>query len=242
MKKIIFLLMIGVVVCNGCGTTLTTVPVPDFKTSSSMAEETQPVLNIIKLAPQSFQARAEYSAQAKTVAEWHGVSDEIIINGGYFNEDYSPSGYVVANSQRIGRSMFDQDKSGIVALQNNTLIIRDLKTDPLKSHEQFEFAIQSYPFLINDGQGVIKTVSEKRARRTAVGIDGDQNLYIITVTEKELSLYEFMEELIKTKIPFVRVLNLDGGPSTGLYMRWNNEEKIQNSYFPVPDIIRFTKK
>jgi uncharacterized protein YigE (DUF2233 family) len=138
--------------------------------------------------------------------------------------------------------MFDQDKSGIVALQNNTLIIRDLKTDPLKSHEQFEFAIQSYPFLINDGQGVIKTVSEKRARRTAVGIDGDQNLYIITVTEKELSLYEFMEELIKTKIPFVRVLNLDGGPSTGLYMRWNNEEKIQNSYFPVPDIIRFTKK
>lgn len=234
--------MIGVVVCNGCGTTLTTVPVPDFKTSSSIAEETQPVLNIIKLAPQSFQARAEYSAQAKTVAEWHGVSDEIIINGGYFNEDYSPSGYVVVNSQRIGRSMFDQDKSGMVALQNNTLVIRDLKTDPLKSHEQFEFAIQSYPFLINDGQGVIKTVSEKRARRTAVGIDGDQNLYIITVTEKELSLYEFMEELIKTKIPFVRVLNLDGGPSAGLYMRWNNEEKIQNSYFPVPDIIRFTKK
>jgi uncharacterized protein YigE (DUF2233 family) len=244
MKKIFLIISSILLLVSGCGTTLQVISPPSFPTSTLSTPVAQPqaALTLIKLNPNSFKVSAEYSAQAKTVQEWASSGEEMLINGGYFNEDYTPSGYLIVNSQRIGKRIFDQDKSGIFGFQNEQVVVRDLKTDPLKTGEKFDFAVQSYPFLIEDGKPAIKTISDKRARRTAVGIDKEKNLYIIIVDQKELSLYEFMQELINTKIPFVQVLNLDGGPSTGLYSTWKGEEKILNSYFPVPNIIRFTKK
>ena len=244
MKKIFLVLSSIIILVSGCGTTFQVVSPPSFPTSTTsiVPEQSQPVLTILKLIPNSFIARAEYSTQAKTVSEWASSGEEIIINGGYFNEDYTPSGYLVVNSERVGKRIFDQDKSGIFGLQNGKIVIRDLKIDPLKTGEKFDFAVQSYPYIIEDGKPAIKTISDKRARRTAVGIDKDENLYIIIADQKELSLYEFMQEVLKTKIDFTEVLNLDGGPSTGLYSKWNDIEEIHNSYFPVPNIIRFTKK
>lgn len=211
--------------------------------SSTPSRETnKQVLHLIKLPPGTFLATAEYSASPKTVAQWRSGGEEIIINGGYFHEDYSPSGFLVVQGERMGKRKFDEDKSGIVGSQNGVMTVRDLKTEPFKHGEKFDFAVQSFPFLVEDGKPAIKTISEKRARRTAVGTDKENNFYIISVIDRELSLYEFMQELQKTQIPFVHVLNLDGGPSTGLYMKWKEEEKIMDSIFPVPQIIRFIPK
>lgn len=243
MKKLLSLLLVCALILTGCAPTIS----ENFNSlsASTTATASEPLLalTIIKFPYGTFTARAAYSSSSpKTVAEWRDGEEEILINGGYFHEDYSPSGYLVVDGKRINKRIFDQDKSGLLVSENGKVTIRNLKTHPLQGGEQFDFAVQSFPFLIEDGQPAVKTISEKRARRTAVGVDQENNFYIISVDRKELSLYEFMQELLKTKISFVEVLNLDGGPSTGLYLKWNGEEKLSNSYFPVPSIIRFKKK
>lgn len=245
MKKYYFIFVLLLVVV-GCGNAKVDTN-PNFLelsvTSSVSAQRKQEeVLHITKLSPGTFSATADYDINPKTVLEWRRGGEEIVINGGYFDENYKPVGYLTVDSKRIGKGMFDQDKSGLFASQNGKITVRNLKTDPLVNSEQFDFAVQSYPFLIEDSKPAIKTISEKRARRTAVGIDKEENLYIISVASKELSLYEFMQELQKTEIPFVHVLNLDGGPSTGIYKKWHSEEFSVDSYFPVPNIIRFIRK
>ena len=137
--------------------------------------------------------------------------------------------------------MFDQDKSGLLVIQDGQFSIRDLNIAPFTKNETFDFALQSFPFLIKDAKPAIQTDSGKYARRTAVGIDADKNIYILTATTKELTLYQFMTELLHTKIPFTYVLNLDGGPSTGVQANWNGEELLENSMTGVSSILRFQK-
>lgn len=81
-----------------------------------------------------------------------------------------------------------------------------------------------------------------KARRTALGVDAANNIYVISVPDREISLYEFMNELLKSGISFLHVLNLDGGPSTGIYAHWEINDIFQNSYSKVPSVIKFRKK
>jgi len=213
---------------------------------SNQAEEinisAKNILTIIKLIPNEYKASIEYDSKGRIVSQWKNNNEEIVINGAYFNEDYLPSGFLVVNNKRIGNDMFDQDKSGLLFINGGQISIRDTNVDSISPTENFEFALQSYPFLIKNFQPAIKIDSAKKARRTAIGIDKDNNIYVIMVNLKEISLYEFMNYLLSTDVPFVNVLNLDGGPSTGIYSHWNGETNfIYDSLNPVSSVIRIIK-
>ena len=195
-------------------------------------------LIVIQLKPEEYAAQIEYDQAGKYISQWRGNDEEIIINGGYFNEDYSPSGFLVVNGKRIGTRSFDQDRSGLFVVKNGQLSIRDLKEQPIGTDEQFEFALQSYPFLIKDGRPAIAEDSGKKASRTALGIDAKGNVYII-ISLSEVSLYEAMNKIDKLEIDFTSVLNLDGGPSTGIYKNWNGENLWHEGFSKVPNIFRF---
>ncbi len=221
-------------------------PRPSLTPPPAVAEPTNtPVvspLTIIRLASSTFSASVEYSAEPQPVSAWQTGGDEVIINGGYFNPDFTPSGYLVAQGKRIGKLLFDQDKSGLIGIRNGTFFIRDLHINPLMSGETFDGAVQSYPFLIRNSKPDLSRDTNKIARRTALGIDADGNVYIIALTSTELSLYQFMREIEKTGIPFIHVLNLDGGPSTGIMAVWGSSAVHADSFVRVPSIIRFKKR
>lgn len=202
----------------------------------------QDFLEIIKLASSTFKAQVEFDKNPKLVSQWVQGGEEIIINGAFFNEDYRPTGFLVVNHEVINKRMFDQDKSGLIITSSSTFSIRDLGLEPIEADDNFEYALQSYPFLIKDGKPALKTDSGKIARRTALGVDEEGNAYIIVLANRSLSLYEFMNEILKTGIKFTNVLNLDGGPSTGIYANWEGKERVLNSYTAVSSIIRFEKK
>ncbi len=244
MKRIFLIIAVLLMVSTGCGSARPQKQIPLAPTSAAPAPVplVQPI--IIKLEPGTYSAEIEYDNQSpRFVSQWEDASstEQIVINGAYFHEDYSPSGFLVVDGIEIGERMFDQDKSGLLVISKTGVSIRDLAVSPIQTNERFDFALQSYPFLIKNGQPGIQTDSGLKARRTAIGIDADQNVYVIALTADEVSLYEFMSTLVATGIPFVHVLNLDGGPSTGIVANWGDKSFSMNSFTPVSSVVQFIK-
>lgn len=177
--------------------------------------------------------------QPKTIKEWAvQYPEDIITNASYFHPDLSASGFVVADGTVVSERIFDLERSGaLIHVQGQMPTIRDLTQSDIDHPEQILQAVQSYPYIIKHGQGAITEDSGLRARRTAVGIDAQGNWYIIVVEEHSLTLYQLMNALLETHIPFQHVLNLDGGPSTGLVAPQTGTTMY--NYDAIPGIIRF---
>lgn len=171
----------------------------------------------------------------KRVSEWQTALDsQIVINGGYHHEDFSPSGYVKTLADTWDQRQFDLDLSGFVVVNEGRIDVVDPLVTSYTITDQPQ-ALQSYPFLIKHGQPAIKEDSGLKARRTAIGIDQEGQIYVIIVRSNYLSLYQLMEQLVATGIEFRNVLNLDGGPSTGIAA--TNEQELIDSWLPVPSVI-----
>ena len=112
--------------------------------------------------------------------------------------------------------------SGVLAVfdSNDVLLIPRTSYRPDSS---IQSAIQAGPFIVDPGGKMgIRSDDFKKAKRTAVGqtISGD----IVFISTTACTLYEL--SLILTEhhdalgvTGFDSVLNLDGGPSTGLYLQ-----------------------
>lgn len=199
-------------------------------------------IEIYRLDPNKFTVSLVHDTQSpKTVSQWAETQQEdyFFINGGYFHKDYTSSGYVQVDGERVGKRIFDKDKSGFILVNDDKLSLHDFANTPIAKIEASEYALQSYPFFFKNSQKSIAKDSGKTARRTAIGTDANSNLYIIIVDTRHLSLFQLMEELSKTQIPFTDILNLDGGPSTGFQMNIGKEKKIINSFWAIPNGILF---
>jgi uncharacterized protein YigE (DUF2233 family) len=188
-----------------------------------------------------FSWRFEHStSSAVSVREWfdHFPDSVMATNGVYFHEDLSPSGAFVSKGESISERSFDADKSGLLVLSPSLRIIDTTKEPaPITS---FEEAAQTYPFLIKDGVEAISEDSGKLAERTFIGTDADGNGYLGVVINDTVSLHELMRLLKEQPIAWDDALNLDGGPSTGYFTRFDTKNEGRNSLTPVPNVILVT--
>lgn len=209
-------------------------------------------MTVFKFSDQT-QFTTAYAEKPKMTRDWlREIPDvEMVFNGAYFHQDFSPSGFVLVNGKRIGERMFDEDKTGLLTIKNGKLKIFDTKEKEIiapgltEPKWDFDHAFQSYPFLIKDGLGAVKEDSGLVARRTAIGITTDGTVYLFLVGNQNISLYEFMKLLLKfsadEELSFQYVLNLDGGPSSGVNYYWG-EKADQNiegesSFTSVPHVL-----
>lgn len=199
------------------------------------------VINVIKMEPSEFSATIRNNTEAKKISQWsQQFPDSVIINGEYFHLDNTPAGYLSIDGTSIGTDIFDQDKSGLFSVLDGQPEIRDLAVQPIREDESFDFALQSYPFIIKNQQPAIKEDSGKEARRSAIGIDQDGSIYLILSNQPNLTLYEFMNILVDSGISFQNVLNLDGGPSSGLAINLRGAELLIDSETTVPNVLKFS--
>ncbi len=205
-----------------------------FQFGSSAGEH----LLLYKIDPAQYDFSIEHASSARSIADWQLTlgMPMLVVNGAYFHEDYSPSGMLIINGERIGSRTFDLDKSALLELSPLPQII-ETKTEVLPA--QTKHALQSYPLLVRNGMNVIQSDSGLVARRTFFGFDTDGFAYIGILADAELSLFELGHVLEKNNIKWKNVLNLDGGPSSGLAVV-NGE--IKNSIFPVPNVIVVKEK
>ncbi len=191
-----------------------------------------------RLSPKDVKAEFLHSLPPKHLSVWgaEATNTALLVNGVYFHEDYLPSGFLRIQGTKIGTRQFDQDKSGVIL--SHPLRLIDTKKQPIKLDGVAD-AAQSYPFLLKNGMLAVAEESGKVARRTFLGLDREGFIYVGVAPYVPLSLYQLGQFLRDAPISWTHVLNLDGGPSTGLWAKHGGKTELFDSYVPVPNILRF---
>jgi hypothetical protein len=137
-----------------------------------------------------------------------------MINGGYFNEDFSPTGYCRINGRDVHPHR-SPTLSGYIALDEHGRLSLLTKKDDVSSYPT---VLQNGPFVIDPGGKIgIRSRVGKAASRTVLGRT-DEDSIIVAVTAP-IDLYDLAHEARRVFPEIERMLNLDGGPSTALKTR-----------------------
>lgn len=204
-------------------------------------EEIERDIIMFRVDQDYFRFEFHFEERSLDLLSWIQEEDaQMVLNGSYFHEDLLPSGYFVSQRERVGQRAFDFDKSGFLVARNGVFDIVSVS-----SEEQlmlYDFVLQSYPYFIRDGKKAIESDSEKRARRTFIGLDAKGYVYLGVVPYGDLSLFELMHILDSLPIDFVHVLNLDGGTSTGLVVDMGEYEEKVHAYVKVPNVVVVRRK
>ena len=192
---------------------------------------------LYSLDPHDFEFRIEQRTEPQRVKTWSEevAGGHIVINGFYFLEDHAPAGLLITEGKALHEAEFDLDKSGVVQLSPTFDIIdTDLEIFDAAGVQE---AGQSFPFLLKQGRGSIKEDSGLVARRTFLGTDEAGQVYVGMVWKDDVSLFELMNVLQEMNIDWYDVINLDGGPSSGIAVETNGFVEVLDSVAAVPNVI-----
>ncbi|MFZ2803779.1 MAG: phosphodiester glycosidase family protein [Patescibacteria group bacterium] len=177
------------------------------------------------------------SSTPRTVGEWSDALPQAVLvaNGVYFTPENAPAGFLSIHGQRIGSQSFDLDKSALLSLSPEPQLVDT-------AHEHASFAsiqdgAQSYPLLVRDGESIVSSTSTLAARRTFIGLDREQNVYVGVIPGSLVTLTQLSQLLVRTGIDWQDVLNLDGGPSSGIEVRGPVGTDLLDSETNVPIVL-----
>lgn len=203
----------------------------------SFATSSGAIIVLYRFQPEHYRWRFLQALPPKNLLGWKGsaTGSVLMVNGVFFHEDELPSGFLKIKGEQIGKRRFDEDKSGIMVLDPTPKILKTSLDDPRVVAAQ-EVG-QSYPFLLMDGEPRVATDTGKIARRTFIGEDRDGRIYVGIVPFASISLHNLAQVLKKLPITWQHVLNLDGGPSSGLISSFRRHSELIDSYAQVPNVI-----
>ena len=201
---------------------------------------TQPVpIVVVRLDPAAIGVHVVYDpAQPRPLRAWASVTQTtLVFNGGFFTEDFQTTALLISGGQASGASyegfggMLSVDQAGQIALRP----LRDNAYDP---NEPLVEAIQSFPMLVMPGgEAALFEDNGHRARRTAVALDRSGRLLVIAAPTSVLTLHDLANWLQSGDLEIDRALNLDGGPSTGLFLNSAGLREQVDSFGSLPIVI-----
>ncbi|RLC56527.1 MAG: phosphodiester glycosidase family protein, partial [Chloroflexota bacterium] len=133
------------------------------------------------------------------------------------------------------------DFAGMFAVSpDGRVSVRWLRDQPYNPDEPLKEALQSFPVLVKPG-GVIGFPADaddgRPARRTVVARDLEGRILFIVAPRGYLSLHELACFLAGSDLNLDVALNLDGGFSTGLWLKTDEMSVEIDSLVPVPSVI-----
>ena len=171
-----------------------------------------------------------------SIVQWQKkLKAPLVINGFYFNENGQPSGfYQVAKgapSKIKWPDILKQKKTnnytGLVTItKNHELRLKYLPYSPQEKIDEATSNFLSFPTLVAGGFSLIKKDSQKYARRLALGMDREDNIYIIITELGNLTLYELAQWISEQPEKIDIAINLDGGKSTSLIYKDKNTDLL----------------
>jgi hypothetical protein len=146
------------------------------------------------------------------------------VNGGYFHPDRRPLGLVMSGSEKVHAYEKARLLSGLVLAGKDQLsIVRAAQYKPAKWMTD---ALQAGPFLIDGGKPVTGLNDKRPAARTVVLTPKGAGRAALVVC-KWVTLAEMAQILaLPDLIPggaVMKALNLDGGSSTGMWVRQDSD-------------------
>lgn len=171
---------------------------------------------------------------------------DLALNGSFYDENFKPLGLLISNQKLLFPPFKSELMNGVFLITKNNnpqlLTYDNFIEQQERLKQNINFAIQAGPILINQNQEIVTDPNNtKKASRTAIGIDKNNNIIIIILhnsifnQNNFLTLHEFSNLIKNNKelqdLGIHSVINLDGGKSTGIaiYDQYFPEiEKVQN--------------
>jgi len=209
------------------------------------AERGSERLRIVRLGPSTFDIRIHYDpANPRTVSDWAAESGALLtVNGSYFSQEsdrgFETIGLLVSDGQRWGSPL--RDFAGMLAVrQDGQVSVRWLRHRPYDTAEPLTQALQSFPVLVKPG-GIMGFPADgddgTPARRTVVGQDSEGNLLFVLAPRGTMSLHELAVLLSEQGLGLDVALNLDGGRSSGMWLRGTEWDVTIDSVASVPSAV-----
>lgn len=196
---------------------------------------------LVRIDPALWTFRVHYEpGQPRRVSEWYAqLGASLVVNGGFFMEDYRTLGLIVSDGQRFGFSF--EGHGGMLSIYGNVISLRSLARDPYSPEEPLDQAVQGRPMLLYPG-GVPADfeLGSDGSRRTAVALDRSGRMVLIAIDFGAVSLYALRDWLASRQdLDLSVALNLDGGGSTGLALAVGDHPYLIDSWTPIPGVIAF---
>lgn len=176
-----------------------------------------------RIEPDHFRFEIHYDAdKPMDLADWaYETGALVVVNGSYFSkheEQYFPTGLFIENGEMYGES-FD-DYAGMFTVNNDTARLSWLRKEPYQG-QLYQFALQSFPMLVRPG-GELGFPAEFEdhvaARRTFIAQDRHGRFILFVSDKTRFTLHQLSQYLVDSDLDLDIAMNLDGGPSSGLYI------------------------
>ncbi len=192
-------------------------------------------LTLLRIDLNLFAFAVGYSpGQPKPLATWQEETGAlIVVNGGFFTPEFLATGLMVVEGQPSGSSYVGF--GGMVTMAEGGVDVRSLGERPYDPAETFDYALQSFPMLVLNGEPAYQNADFDAARRTVIGVDGDGRVLLILASWGGFTLAELSSYLASADFGLLNALNLDGGTSTGLILA-DPPENIP-AFLAVPTVI-----
>jgi len=202
--------------------------------------DTDDTVTIVRLDMRRIHLSIGYQPQPITLSQWMSQTQaRVVINGGYFDAHYHPTGLLVTNGNAYGTSY--QGFGGMLSVNSQGKInLRSLNSQPYEpDNEALQQVIQSSPMLMDHGQRTQFNANAAGDRRSVVAVDKSGHLLLIASPGQAFSLDELADLLASSDLSIQTALNLDGGASTGLYAGANakDQQVAIDPLTPVPIVI-----
>jgi exopolysaccharide biosynthesis protein len=195
-------------------------------------------LYLLRLDPNRFRLDVAYHETPQNLENWQKETNALVVaNGGYFrieNERYIPNGLTIINGEILGSSY--GSFAGMLAIDDYRTELRWLADRPYDPYERLRAALQSFPMLVKPG-GELGFAEEHednvKARRTVIGQDKNGQILFIIAPRGYFTLHQLSIYLTGSDLNLDIALNLDGGPSSGIWLAQPREIISSQTLLPL---------
>jgi uncharacterized protein YigE (DUF2233 family) len=198
-------------------------------------------LTIVRLDPAQVRFQVHYDPeQPRLIEEWaRRLQPLLVINGGYFTPENETAGLLIGDGRSWG-TPYGSFAGMFAVTPADEVSVRWLQEQPYDPTEPLAQALQSFPVLVKPG-GVMGFPADADeglpARRSVVAQDQQGHILFLTAERGAFSLHGLAVFLSTYDLGVDIALNLDGGTSTGLWLRSDPAPITVQGMVPVPSVI-----
>lgn len=199
-------------------------------------------LYIYRLDQNYFRTDIAYHETPQNLEDWHKETNaELIVNGGFFrveNDKYIPNGLTIVNGQIFGSSY--DSFAGMLSIDAGWAELRWLAQDPYDPAEPLQAALQSFPLLVRPGGELgfpAESEDNVQARRTVIAQDREGRILFIVAPRGHFTLHQLSLYLTGSDLNLDIALNLDGGPSSGIWVSEPREIIPSQTLLPIVILV-----
>jgi uncharacterized protein YigE (DUF2233 family) len=211
----------------------------EFIQRRERAGETDDWVTLVRVDPRVATLRVHYAPDTpRNVREWFdALNTSVVINAGFFTPEKRAAGLVISDGTSSGQTY--KGFGGMFGIRNGKPQLQWLARKPYTKDALITQAVQSFPMLLVDGRIVSGLPDDgSRNRRSFVGIDQEGRVVLGVCHSPVWTMTDLARYLLNNPLlNLTDALNLDGGASSGLWLRGVPEAILADSIESVPSVI-----